>query len=124
VLYLKWGAYELKFVNVKWLFQGSYGRLKGFYGRLNGIMAISIVLYRPTSLLLRCIHLLTVSSVCGRFKLCLEIIDTRWQINSIGLKEIKIAVQFRQLYCFLFNSITNHTKRGISVAASGKAFDY
>jgi len=39
------------------------------------------------------------------------------------LKEIKIAVQFAKLVRFLYNSITNHTKRGISVAASVKALD-
>jgi len=56
----------------------------------------------------------------------------RYTHGQSGIKEIRIAVQFRQLDRFLYNSITNHTKRGISslvwrchaLPESGKAFDY
>jgi len=43
---------------------------------------------------------------------------------SEGLKGIKTAVQLGQLVRFLYHSNNNYTKRGVSVAASGKAFDY
>jgi len=40
------------------------------------------------------------------------------------LKYINTAVQLGQQVRFLYHSNTNYTKRGVSVAASGKPFDY
>jgi len=45
-------------------------------------------------------------------------------ISLAKLKDIKTAVQLGILVRFLYGSNTNYTKRGASVAESGKAFDY
>jgi len=44
--------------------------------------------------------------------------------NSQRMKGINTAVQLGSLVRFLYDSNTNYTKRGTSMAASGKAFDY
>jgi len=45
-------------------------------------------------------------------------------LKDNNIKGIKTAVQLGSLVRFLYHSSTNYTKRGASVAASGKAFDY
>jgi len=41
-----------------------------------------------------------------------------------SIKGINTAVQLGSLVRFIYHINTNYTKRGASVAASGKAFDY